>query len=122
MREIKDIAAQAKRALDKIENGKTFTTAYVLGRLEKAAENNSGDALICHMRDVIAKKAVDSQFVTQREIGEFYDHLYGLSGGRSNFRKEAEDLLPAQHAVLAPEARGAASARIPYEELLLFEN
>ncbi len=114
---IKDIAAQAKKALDKIENGKTFSSSYVLSRLEKAAENNSGDALICHMRDVIQKTASSKSFITQKEIGELYDKMYGLSGGRTNFRKEAGDLLPAHHAILSTEAKGA-SSRIPYEKEL----
>ena len=80
MKEINRIVAQAKRALDALENGKTFTTSYVLNRLQKAAENNTKDALICHMRDVIAKRALSNRFITQREIAETHDHLYGMSG------------------------------------------
>ena len=123
MKEINRIVAQAKRALAAIENGKTFTTTYVLNRLEKAAANNSRDVLICHMRDIIAKRATDNRFVTQREMAEIYDHLYGLSGGRSKFRQEVGDLLPEKHATIRLEDKGAAGARIPYEEKLspLFE-
>jgi hypothetical protein len=118
MREIREIAAQAKKALDKIENGKTYTTRYVLNRLETAAANNSRDALICHMRDVMAKRATSHNFITQKEIAEIHDHLCGMSSGRSNFRKEAEDLLPSQHAVLKADSKDASSSRIPYEEKL----
>jgi len=123
MNEIKHIVAQAKMALDKIENGKTFTTSYVLGRLESAAANNSRDVLICHARDVIVRKAGNQQFITQKEIAEVHDHLCGLASGRSNFRKELGDLLPDKHAILKEIKKGAASARIPYEEKLspLFE-
>ncbi len=123
MNEIKHIVAQAKKALDKIENGKTFTTKYVFNRLHNAAANNSRDILICHARDVVASKVGKQQYITQKEMVEIYDHLYGLSGGRSNFRKELGDLLLDKHAILKLEEKGAASARIPYEEKIspLFE-
>jgi len=118
MNEIQKIARQAKKALESITEGKTFSSNYVLSRLEKAANNNSGDALICHMRDVIAKRASDQTFITQREISEVYDHLYGLSGGRSNFRRELEDLLPAKHASVMTDPKGVPAARVPYDERL----
>jgi len=118
MKEINRIVAQAKRALDVLENGKTFTTTYVVNRLEKAAALNSKDTLICHMRDVIANRRSDNKFITQREISEIYDHLYGLGGGRSNFRKEVGDLLPDKHATIKLEDSGASGARIPYGEKL----
>lgn len=118
MNEIRKIAAEAKKALDKLNNGKTFTTSYVLSRLEKAAANNSRDALICHMRDIMIKRASSRKFISQKEIGEIYDHLYGMSGGRSSFRKEAEDLLPEKHAVLTLESYGAAGSRIPCENAI----
>jgi len=118
MKEINRIAAQAKKALDRLENGKTYTTSYVFNRLEKAASNNTRDSLICHMRDIMSKRALSNRFVTQREIAEVHDHLYGLSGGRSNFRKELGDLLPDKHATIKLEAKGAESSRIPYGEKL----
>jgi hypothetical protein len=123
MNELKHIVAQAKKALDKIENGKTFSTGYVLNRMENAASNNTRDALICHARDVVASKAKSQAFITQREISNVYDELYGLGGGRSNFRKELGDLLLDKHAVLKESSKGADSARIPYENKLspLFE-
>ena len=117
MNEIQKIAEQAKKALEQIRDGKTFSTNYVLDRLQKAADKNSGDVLICHMRDVVAKRASSQNFITQREIGGLYDDLYGLSGGLSSFRSELEDLLPVRSASFNSE-KGAASARIPYEEKL----
>ena len=37
MKEINRLAAQAKIALDKLKNGKTYTVAYVSNRLSTAA-------------------------------------------------------------------------------------
>lgn len=118
MKEINRIIAEAKRALEVLENGKTFTTTYVANRLEKAAEANPRDSLICHMRDVMIKKSANDRFISQREVSESYDHLYGLSGGRSNFRKELGDLLPDKHATLNLSQATASGSRIPYENSL----
>jgi hypothetical protein len=118
MQEILKIIKNAKKALDAMENGKTFTSAYVADRLEKAADLNTKDALICHMRDVFHKKASTQQFVTQKEIAKVYDDLYGMSGGRSNFREILGDLLPTKHASVEAVDRNASSARIPYENQL----
>ena len=119
MSQIKDIARQAEKALDRIKNGKTFPAAYVVARLESALEKHPRDALIGHMRDVISKRAGKEAFFNQREIAETYDHLYGMAGGSSKFREEAGDLLPDSHAsIAANDPAGAANARVPYEKAL----
>jgi hypothetical protein len=115
MNEIKKIARQAQMALDEISFGKTFSSKYVLDRLEKAAESNSKDVLICHVRDVVKKRASNQLFMTQKEISGIYHSLYGLSGGLSTFRDQLGDLLPSE----APAKRAnAESSRIPYEKKL----
>tara|TARA_B100000131_G_scaffold322185_1_gene375285 strand:+ start:2525 stop:4081 length:1557 start_codon:yes stop_codon:yes gene_type:complete len=118
MKEINRLAAHAKRALDRMQNGKKYTSAYVVNRLEKASFTNSKDQLICNMRDVIRKKASNQKFISQSEIGEIYDHLYGFSSGRSNFRNELGDLLPPKHATLELSQLGAAGSRVPMENEL----
>lgn len=115
MNEIKKIARQAQRALDEISFGKTFTSKYVLDRLEKAAESNSKDVLICHVRDVVKKRASNQSFITQKEVSEIYHSLYGLSGGLSSFRDELGDLLPAE---ATTKRANAESSRIPYDKKL----
>lgn len=117
MNQLKKIAEQAKKALDRLTNGKTYSTSYVADRLEVSASKNPGDALIGHMRDVFVKRASSDAFVSQREISETYDHLYGMSGGRSVFRNELEDLLFTKQAAESPERTGTTS-RIPLETKL----
>jgi hypothetical protein len=116
MNQIKKIAIEAQKALDKIKNGKTFPTTYVVARLEAAASKNSKDALICHMRDIMSKRASADAFVSQREIADLYDRLYGMSGGSSKFRAEVGDLLPERHASLSIDSNSASGARVPYDE------
>lgn len=118
MNNIKNLARQAEMALDKIKNGKTFPANYVVARLEAALERHPKDALIGHMRDVMAKRASSQGFFNQREIAETYDHLYGMAGGSSFFREAAGDLLPDSHASIKAGAGDAAGSRIPYEKAL----
>ena len=118
MKEINRMAMEAKRALDRLANGKKYTTSYVLNRLEKSAYLNSKDALICHMRDVMAGRSSAHKFTTQKDIGQLYDSLYGMSSGRSRFREVLGDLLPPKHATLDLAPQGAEAARIPCENKL----
>ena len=124
MSNIKNIAREAEKALNKIRNGKTYPASYVVARLEDALAKHPKDALIGHMRDVMSKRAADNSFVTQRDIAETYDHLYGMAGGRSRFRDEAGDLLPESHASISANNSGAESSRIPYEKAIepMYEN
>ena len=118
MKNIKDIAREAEKALDKIKNGKTFPANYVVQKLEAALQQNPKDALIGHMRDVLSKRASDNAYFTQREIAETYDHLYGMSGGNSRFREFVGDLLPDSHASISSSKFTAQDSRIPYEKSL----
>ena len=93
MNEIKKLVDEAKKALAKIENGKTYTSKYVCERLESAKQGNPGDILIGNMRDVITKMASTKPFLSQKEISKAYNSLYGLSGSSSMFREELGDLI-----------------------------
>lgn len=91
---LSDIVREAQYVLDKLENGKTYPSSYVVERFQKAAEKHSKDQLIGNMRDVLVKVASNRAYIHQKEIEKLYDEMYGLSGGRTAFRTELEDLLP----------------------------
>ena len=117
MNDIKKIANEARRALSKLQNGKTYTSKYVCERLETAKSRNPGDILIGNLRDVFVKRASEQNLFTQKEITSAYDHMYGLSGGRSSFREEMHDLMLPMAARSDSAGRKTASAsRIPYEK------
>jgi hypothetical protein len=88
------MAKEAKRLLDLINNGKSYTSGYVVSRFEKAAHQHPTDQLIGNMRDVLVKRASSQPFVTQKEIGSVYDRMIGLAGGHTAFRGTLGDLLP----------------------------
>jgi hypothetical protein len=111
MKEITKIIAEAKRALDRMSNGKRYTTSHVLSRLEKAAFSNPRDALIGSMRDVVRSHGTKNRFITQAEIGDFYNHLYGFSGGKTAFRQNLNDLLPVSATVENQGTVGASTTR-----------
>jgi len=117
MKDIKNIVKEAKKALEVIENGKTFPTSYVVGRLVEAAEKNPGDQVIGNYRDVIVKTASKNPFVTQKQLTQLYHELAGLGGGRDKFRSELNDLIFDKKA--AAVDRDASSARIPYDTGML---
>ena len=90
----KNLIKEASNLLDKMENGKTYPIGYVIQNFEKAASLNSQDVLICQMRDVIVKMANRKEYISQKEIGELYDKMYGFSGNQSAFRGILNDFLP----------------------------
>lgn len=92
--EVKNILAEASGVLDKMENGKTYPSGYVIQRFEKAAQKYPTDHLIGNMRDVIVKVAQKQEFITQRDIKGLYDRMYGFSGGQTGFRNVLSDMLP----------------------------
>lgn len=117
MKDIKNIAREAKKALDQLQNGKSYPASYVLDRLEKAAARNSGDSVIGHFRDVIQKVAKANQFVSQSQLTDLYHELSGLGGGRDKFRRELGDLIFER---AAPKIeKDASTARVSYENGLL---
>jgi hypothetical protein len=93
-KEVIKAAAEAQGILSNLENGKTYYIEYVAKRFEKAAQDHSTDALVCYMRDILVKNAAKKEFITQKEIGQMYDQMYGLSGGHTSFRNVLGDLLP----------------------------
>ena len=97
---IKSIIRDAKKAIDIIENGKTYTRSYVIDRFSSAADNSPGDQLISHMRDVVVNATRNSDYITQKQIGQLYNEMFGLSGGRTDFREKLGDLLPNNHNVV----------------------
>lgn len=117
MKDIKNIAREAKKALEHLQNGKSYPTNYVLDRLEKAATRNSGDPVIGHFRDVLQKVAKNNQFVTQSQLTSLYHELSGLGGGKDKFRRELGDLIFEK-----PTPRiekDASTARVSYENGML---
>jgi hypothetical protein len=113
LKDIKNIAREAKKALEKLQNGKSYPTNYVLDRLEKAAVRHYGDPVIGHYRDVIQKVAKTNQFVNQSQLTALYHELSGLGGGRDRFRRELGDLIfdKAEPKI----EKDASTARIAYD-------
>lgn len=117
MKDIKHIAREAKKALDHLQNGKSYPTSYVLDRLEKAAARNSGDPVIGHFRDVLQKVAKTNQFVNQSQLTNLYHELSGLGGGKDKFRRELGDLIFQKP---TPKIeKDASTARVSYENGML---
>jgi transcriptional regulator with XRE-family HTH domain len=93
IKEVRNIAQQAKSALSRLENGKEYPTAYVLNKFASAAHRNPQDQLIGNMRDVLFKRAERQRFFSQKELSTCYDRMYGLSGGHTAFRDELGEFL-----------------------------
>lgn len=117
MKDIKNIAREAKKALEQLQNGKSYPASYVLDRLEKAAARNSGDPVIGHFRDVLQKVAKSNQFVNQSQLTDLYHQLSGMGGGRDKFRRELGDLIFDKP---SPKIeKDASTARVSYENGML---
>jgi hypothetical protein len=117
MKEIKKIANEAKKALDQIQNGKSYPVSYVIDRLEKAAFRHSSDQVIGNFRDVIKKVASKNQFISQSQLTELYHKMSGLGSGRDSFRRELGDLI---FEIQKPKIeKDASTSRISYENGML---
>lgn len=116
MNDIKKLAREAKRALERLQNGKKYTSEYVCQRMNSAKESNPGDVLIGNMRDVMLKKASAQDFISQKEINDTYQRLYGLGGSASSFREVLGDLVFEKAA--SETKTNSSKTRIPYEEKL----
>jgi hypothetical protein len=92
--QIKNILKEASATLETLQNGKTYPVRYVIDRLNKASEDYPTDQLIGNMRDVLQKVASQKDLISQKEIGNLYDKMYGLAGGQTGFRQSVGDLLP----------------------------
>ena len=88
------VAKVAQSMIDSLENGKSFPSNYVATRLESCASQHPGDQLLGNMRDVIKKVASKQSLISQKEIADVYNRLYGFSNGDSAFRAYLSDLLP----------------------------
>lgn len=110
MNKTKELAKEAQKLLDLLENGQTYPIRYVVDRFEKAAGDNSTDQLIGNMRDVLVKKASKQEFISQEEIGKIYHQMYGLSGGQTAFREALGEFLPG-HSQLAKVAYPGSQTR-----------
>ena len=122
MKEIYDLAKSASKALRLMDNGETFMSSYVIDRLEKAALKNPSDQLIGNMRDVVKRVYANSEFVTQVELANIYDEMYGLSGGITAFRRDLGDLLPDKHAILETNKVSYSKNRSDMSEAISSEN
>lgn len=94
MKDLKSIVEQAKKALESIKHGETYTSDYIINRFSRAADNNPNDQLIGNMRDVLSKRASKQIFFNQSDIGNLYNEMYGMASGHTAFRSELGDLLP----------------------------
>jgi len=118
MNEIKKIAREAQRALDKLANGKSYPAKYVCERVDLAKANNPGDVTLGYARDIFRKRASSQKFFTEKEITEVYNQTSGLSSGNSVFREALGDLMTASPvAAMIPKKAGLKS-RISYENEL----
>lgn len=115
MNEIKKIAREAQRALDKLVNGKSYPAKYVCERIELAKLNNPGDVALGYARDIFNKRASSQQFFTESEITEVYDQISGLSSGRSAFREVLGDMMLQSPAASMATKKASLESRIPYE-------
>ena len=94
MKDLNKIIEEAKLALKLVNEGETYTSAYVVDRFQKSASANPKDQLINNMRNVFEKRASEKMFITQKEIGDTFSQMYGIAGSHTAFRNELEDLLP----------------------------
>lgn len=118
MNEIKKIAREAQRALDKLANGKSYPAKYVCERIELAKKNNPGDVVLGYARDIFNKRASYQQFFTEKEITEVYNQISGLSSGNSVFREMLGDMMSQSPVVSMAPKKASLESRISYENEL----
>ena len=118
MDNILKIASEAGRMLDRLENGTRYRISEVLNEFNKVADQNSSDLLVCNARDVLQKVAAKQEFITQKEITEVYNTLYGLSGNRSVFKQALGGFLLDGHGTLKKSSADYSKNRDRYEAAL----
>lgn len=114
MNDISKLKLEAEKAIERLVNGKTYTTKYALDRINAALDENPRDVLIGTMRDAVKKYAQKNSFITQEKIGSLYDHLCGLSYNKGNFRDSLEDLLPVKNHISPDITKGASGSRMDH--------
>lgn len=87
------LVQNAKKILETLDEGKSWTSTYITNRTEAAAFRNPGDVLIATMNDVVKKYASTSPIVTQKKFAELYNSLYKMSSKHDKFKSELGDLL-----------------------------
>lgn len=112
MKDIKNLIAQAAKAIKHIEDGHTYTSKYVCDRFIKAAEENPKDIMINTMRDVIVKQASSKMFFTQKELGGLYNSFYGFSSGGTRFKETLGDLISSNLNKVAKENKDVSGSRV----------
>jgi len=108
---INKLKKAAEKALQNINNGKSYSIKYVYNRVAIAAEKHPRDILLNTMRDVLEKKASSQNFINQKEISGLYNSLYNYSGSYSEFRSELGDLLTKDFGVAKKSATDASGSR-----------
>lgn len=114
MSDISKLKLEAEKAIEKLVNGKTYTTKYALDRINSALDKNPRDVLIGTMRDAVEKYAQKNPFITQEKIGSMYDHLCGMSYNKGAFRDNLEDLLPVRNHISPDITKGASGSRMDH--------
>jgi len=118
MNDIKKLAREAQRALDKLTGGTKYPSGYVCQRVELAKNNNPGDIALGYARDIFVKRASSQEFFTSKEISNVYNEVSGLSSGRTAFREALGDLMTDSPAESVRQKVASLEARIPYENEL----
>lgn len=118
MNELNKLVREAKKALDKLANGKRYSAKYVCDRVDLAKANNPGDITIGYARDVFHKRASSQEFFTEKEITEVFNKLSGLSSGRSAFREVLGDMMFDSPALAKSAKKAGLDSRIPLENEL----
>lgn len=118
MNDIKKLAREAQRALDKLTGGSKYPAGYVCQRVELAKKSNPGDVTLGYARDIFQKRASSQEFFTSKEISEVYNSIAGLSSGRSVFREVLGDLMTESPAESVRQKVAGLDSRISYENEL----
>jgi hypothetical protein len=87
------IKKQAEKAIRTINEGKEYSSKYIVNRFDSAWEKNQKDQVIGNMRSVIVKMASKKDTFSQNDITSVYNRFNNISGGDTSFREELGDLL-----------------------------
>lgn len=101
---LKLLKRQAEKALGSIENGKAYTSRYIIDRFNTASERYQKDQVIGNIRNVIIKMASSKDYFSQGDITSLYNRFSNMSGGSTSFRDELGDLLKDSSATAKTDA------------------
>ncbi len=103
---LKLMKKQATSILNSLENGKKYSSKYIMDRFDNAWDKHQKDQVIGNMRNVLSKIASKQMSFSQMEITELYDKF---SNSRSSFREELGDLLVSGYGEIAGPVKQAIS-------------